>query len=386
MRDELPVLVLFDGWNSLFRDRVVPWRIAMAERTRSQLERDVLPRLPRVAALVRGQGRRVAAGAHRRPDAVERRIADLDDRAARAGRRRRSRSPISCRSRWCGRTATTSASAPRAPATIARVRQQAQVGVLADAFADDAFCRALVDAMRVRGKGSRHRARQAPLHADGGVRAHRRRRSTAALPVRRPQAQSSNSVVTLGTRLFLKGYRRLRPGTNVELEIGRYLTEVARFPYCVPVAGSLEYASAEGVTARRSRCCRPTSPTRADGWTYTRRLPRALPRAAAHRARSRRRRTRTTRTSAIIRTLGLRTAELHLALAATLGRSGVRPGAADRRRTSPRGSARPEEAGRTLTLLEQSSRAACRAPARDEAQALLAQRERAARAHRRGRS
>ena len=45
VRDDLPVLVLFDGWSSLFRDRVVPWRIAMAERvTRSQFEREVLPR------------------------------------------------------------------------------------------------------------------------------------------------------------------------------------------------------------------------------------------------------------------------------------------------------------------------------------------------------
>src|SRR6202008_340653 len=43
VRDDLPVLVPFDGWTSLFRDRVVPWRIAMAERTRVQLERDVLP-------------------------------------------------------------------------------------------------------------------------------------------------------------------------------------------------------------------------------------------------------------------------------------------------------------------------------------------------------
>src|SRR5947207_2173379 len=42
-RDELPVLVLFDGWQSLFRDRVVPWRIALAETVRAQLERDVLP-------------------------------------------------------------------------------------------------------------------------------------------------------------------------------------------------------------------------------------------------------------------------------------------------------------------------------------------------------
>jgi maltose alpha-D-glucosyltransferase/alpha-amylase len=31
--EDLAVLVLFDGWNSLFRDRVVPWRIAMAVKT-----------------------------------------------------------------------------------------------------------------------------------------------------------------------------------------------------------------------------------------------------------------------------------------------------------------------------------------------------------------
>ena len=42
--DERPVLVLFDGWTSLFRDRVVPWRIGMAEKTRLQFETDTLPR------------------------------------------------------------------------------------------------------------------------------------------------------------------------------------------------------------------------------------------------------------------------------------------------------------------------------------------------------
>ena len=42
-RDELPVLVLFDGWSSLFRDRVVPWRISLADKVRAQLEREVLP-------------------------------------------------------------------------------------------------------------------------------------------------------------------------------------------------------------------------------------------------------------------------------------------------------------------------------------------------------
>ncbi|MBC7941583.1 MAG: hypothetical protein H7Z19_17830, partial [Chitinophagaceae bacterium] len=40
---DLAMLVLFDGWNSFFRSPVVPWRIAMDEKTRSQLERELLP-------------------------------------------------------------------------------------------------------------------------------------------------------------------------------------------------------------------------------------------------------------------------------------------------------------------------------------------------------
>ena len=43
-REDLPILILFDGWMSFFRDRVVPWRIGMAEKTRTQLEVEVLPR------------------------------------------------------------------------------------------------------------------------------------------------------------------------------------------------------------------------------------------------------------------------------------------------------------------------------------------------------
>jgi maltose alpha-D-glucosyltransferase/alpha-amylase len=42
--EDLPVLVLFDGWNSFFRDRFVPWRIGMAEKTRNRFERELLPR------------------------------------------------------------------------------------------------------------------------------------------------------------------------------------------------------------------------------------------------------------------------------------------------------------------------------------------------------
>ena len=44
MLEDQPVLVLFDGWSSLFRERVMPWRIGMAERLRLQFETEALPR------------------------------------------------------------------------------------------------------------------------------------------------------------------------------------------------------------------------------------------------------------------------------------------------------------------------------------------------------
>src|SRR5213075_2557842 len=41
--EDLQTIVLFDGWNNFFRTRVVPWRIGMAEKTRTHLERELLP-------------------------------------------------------------------------------------------------------------------------------------------------------------------------------------------------------------------------------------------------------------------------------------------------------------------------------------------------------
>ena len=35
--------MLFDGWTSMFRDRVVPWRIGFADRLSRQIETDTLP-------------------------------------------------------------------------------------------------------------------------------------------------------------------------------------------------------------------------------------------------------------------------------------------------------------------------------------------------------
>ena len=122
---------------------------------------------------------------------------------------------------------------------MAKVRQQAQVGVLADAFGDETFCRALVAAI-----GAREQLKLAhgtllfkPTHAF----AHVAGDAYDKLPVAPPGAQSSNTIVTLGERLFLKAYRRVAVGLNPEVEIGRFLTDVVRFPHSVPVAGSVDY-------------------------------------------------------------------------------------------------------------------------------------------------
>jgi maltose alpha-D-glucosyltransferase/alpha-amylase len=93
-------------------------------------------------------------------------------------------------------------------------------------------------------------------------------KDVATLPVTAPTAQSSNTVVTLGERLFLKGYRRLRPGINPELEMGRFLTEVAKYPNCVPVAGALEYVAADGSTMTLAMV-QAFVPNQGDGWDYT---------------------------------------------------------------------------------------------------------------------
>jgi maltose alpha-D-glucosyltransferase/alpha-amylase len=129
-------------------------------------------------------------------------------------------------------------------AGIAKVRQQSNVGVMGDAFADEAFCRAVVVAMARRQEiptaQGKLQFRPTAAFASAG------RRGFRLVAGARPQGSSSNTVVVLGERLILKGYRRLRTGASPELEMGLYLTEVVKYPNCAPLAGVLEYAANDG--------------------------------------------------------------------------------------------------------------------------------------------
>jgi maltose alpha-D-glucosyltransferase/alpha-amylase len=140
-RDELPVLVLFDGWASLFRDRVVPWRIALADKVRGQLEREVLPSFVAGRRWYATKGetlRRVALADHVEWQQGERSwLVTIVDAERESGERQTYLLPLALA--W--EDGSEDQMRALAPLTIAKVRQQSRVGVLADALGDEAFCR-----------------------------------------------------------------------------------------------------------------------------------------------------------------------------------------------------------------------------------------------------
>ena len=263
--EEAPVLVLFDGWLSFFRDKVVPWRMGMAEKLRTQLENEVLPRFIESQRWYASKGEAV-------------RQARLHDHAIwQIGET--SGGAIS----WLllilevgeasyflpvalGWEDDEQQVRALAQSTVARVRQQANVGVAGDAIADEAFCRNVVRAIGEARSLQTERGvlRFTPTQAFADIAG----RDFAGLGLGQLHTQATNTSVTLGDRLFLKCYRRLRAGINPELEVGRFLTEVARFPNCVPVAGAVEYSTGSGEPTTLA-LLQAYLPNQGDGWSYT---------------------------------------------------------------------------------------------------------------------
>ncbi|MDM0122824.1 maltose alpha-D-glucosyltransferase [Variovorax arabinosiphilus] len=340
------VLVLFDGWTSFFRDRVMPWRIGMAERMRLQLETETLPHHVETQRWYASKGTPITRARlrdHAVWDAGQRSwmlpLLDLD------GPAEASTYFMPLAIAWEDHDEDRLKALMACP--VAKVRQQANVGVMADAFFDEGFCRALIEAM---GSGLTLPTAGGKLlftHTDAFAKL--AGKDIATLPVTAPTAQSSNTVVTLGERLFLKGYRRLRPGINPELEMGRFLTEVAKYPNCVPVAGALEYVAADGSTMTLAMV-QSYVPNQGDGWDYTlsylerhleaMRTVDAPQPADVHGG-----------FLSLMHTLGERTAELHLALSQRTGNAAFDPEPLTAQDVIAWRERAANEAGRTLDRL-----------------------------------
>ncbi|MGH8221052.1 MAG: putative maltokinase, partial [Steroidobacteraceae bacterium] len=266
-REDTPVLVLIDRWNSFFPEHVALWRGGLAARLRTQLEERVLPGYLAVQRWYAGKGTSIARA----------RLADQTQWTAEgdwlvalfdvqsATESARYFVPLTLAFEDTAAAQSERWSRLHA-AAIARVRQQARTGVLADAFADEMFCRALIDQI---GRGG-----ELPL-AEGRLRftptslyAELRGEPGTELAVGQPLAQSSNTALRIGERLFIKALRRVQAGIHPELDIGRFLTEVAHFPHIVPLAGALEYVASDGSVATLA-LLQAFVQNQGDGWDYT---------------------------------------------------------------------------------------------------------------------
>src|SRR5207245_9989498 len=109
------------------------------------------------------------------------------------------------------------------PVTLAELRQSRKEGALVDALSQDGFALAIIDAIQ----------REATVPLDRGEIRCRKTPSfdQSALPerfvVRRASTEQSNSSVVFEEYGMLKLYRRLQPGAHPEIEMSRFLVERA---------------------------------------------------------------------------------------------------------------------------------------------------------------
>ena len=151
-------------------------------------------------------------------------------------------------------------------AIVARLETRAaeSLGSLIDAAYDPEFAGALLDTIRGRRR----------LHGSGEIRANVTRALRDLIPVggEAPQpsnirAEQSNSSINFNDRLMLKLYRRIEPGINPDLELGRYFTE-AGYQFTPPVGGWLDYRAPNGETSTLG-IVHGYVPNEGDVWQYT---------------------------------------------------------------------------------------------------------------------
>jgi maltose alpha-D-glucosyltransferase/alpha-amylase len=147
---------------------------------------------------------------------------------------------------------------------VARVRRGPRVGLLYDAVSAPEFAHAVVAALRADA--------MLATSEGGGIRFAPTRR-LAEEPsdgdeVRRLGAEQSNSSIVIADRQVLKVYRRLQPGIHPEVEIGRFLTDVAHFANTPPLLGAVEHVSPDG-TPTALAVLQGFVRNQGDGWRFT---------------------------------------------------------------------------------------------------------------------
>jgi maltose alpha-D-glucosyltransferase/alpha-amylase len=128
------------------------------------------------------------------------------------------------------------------PAMVARARRARAEGAVYDAAADADFALALVSAMA----DGRELSGRSSKIAFERTSAFARMVLPANPSVKRLGGEQSNSSILIDEYGVLKLYRRLTPGVQPEIEMARFLTEVAHFAHTPPLLGSFRALASEG--------------------------------------------------------------------------------------------------------------------------------------------
>jgi maltose alpha-D-glucosyltransferase / alpha-amylase len=149
---------------------------------------------------------------------------------------------------------------------VARLGSRDEESVVYEATADATFCQTLLRSIERHRhfRGTKGELVATPTRAFRNLRGE----PDASLECAVMKAEQTNTSIGYGDRFVLKILRRVEEGVNLDLEIGRFLTEKTTFKYNAPVAGFLEY--------RRNRQ-EPVSlgilnrfvPNQGDAWKYT---------------------------------------------------------------------------------------------------------------------
>ena len=197
-------------------------------------------------------------------------------------------------------------------------------GALSDAFSRSEFLAELLDIIRqereVPGENGRLQGFRAASFSELSGSAER------ATP-RVLTGEQSNSSAIYGQRLILKFFRRVEAGENPDLEIGRFLSDRARFPHVARIGGWIEQQPRHGNMTTQA-ILQEFIPNQGDAWRYAVRTLSAFyqkagdapqPFLSASQEPSEFAEESMAQLLAQIGLLGKRTAELHLALASDSG-------------------------------------------------------------------
>jgi len=137
-------------------------------------------------------------------------------------------------------------------------------GILYEATANPAFCRALLELMlnrrRLKGAHGEVESERTPVL--------RQILGDAALPESGLlKTEQSHSSILFGDKVVLKLFRQFEWGLNPELEIGRFLTE-KNFPQSKPLTGALEYVDRQN-TRTTLAVVNTYVPEAKNAWDYT---------------------------------------------------------------------------------------------------------------------